>query len=469
MRVHLSGATHRTSQACAHTPWAVAWIVKTVLSVSVLGATIGETLADARPVPASELANRGDTGANFLARYDLTKAIDHHRRNSLDLSPQFSDGLWFYRAIATISGPISATVEAIRAPIPNHKNGSIPEFQPTANTFACLDSASDVVNVRGTHKAKYTTANASKRAFDARSATFLVEKARHGAIASRGDPSDSGMCWAGGYVYSSKPWDASWADHKDLDGPTRNSSVFNNASYEMTLTGMHFFNVHDGPRSNNADNWTVQHVWGEYIRDDCIENDHLSSGRVSDSLFDGCYTGISTRSSGSADGRGHVVTIERVLLRLQPMPYPYKWRSKGGTIDENGNSYNGLGIPYGHGKFFKYQERNKEMNNHFVLKDSVFAASFGNIRRSNFNLPHPDLIDQCEGVTVAWLADSPFRGGGNIAAVQSKFPACITILEGQEARAFWRQKVIDWHRRHPDVGGERKPTNPGEVVFPQKF
>ena len=67
----------------------------------------------------------------------------------------------------------------------------------------------------------------------------------------------------------------------------------------MTVTGMHFFNVHDGPRSS-ANDWTVQHVWGAYVRDDCIENDLLLTGRVYDSLFDGCFTGISTRPSSDA-------------------------------------------------------------------------------------------------------------------------------------------------------------------------
>jgi hypothetical protein len=151
------------------------------------------------------------------------------------------------------------------------------------------------------------------------------------------------------------------------------------------------------------------------------------------------------------------------------MPYPYKWRSKTGNIDENGNPYNGRGIPYRHGKFFKYEEKNREINNHFVLKDSVLAAGFEHIASGNLNIPPPDLIDLCHGVTFAWLADSRFPGGENIAAVQRKFPGCITILEGQAAREFWRQEVADWHQRHPDVGKHPEPARPGEVVFPLKF
>ena len=335
--------------------------------------------------------------------------------------------------------------------------------------YACLETASDVVRVAGRHENKYVTVSAKGRAFDARSAVFLIGKERHGMITSHGGASDTGMCWAGGYFHSEKPWNASWDDHKDLDGPTRNSSIINNESQAMTVTGLHFFNVHDGPRSTNSLDWRVEHVWGEYVRDDCIENDHFSTGEVRDSLFDGCYTGISTRPSSAASGEDQVVTLDKVLLRLHPMPYPYKWRTKGESIDERGDPYSGNGIPYGHGKFFKYEERSPELNNHFVIKDSVFAAGFANIDGRKLNLPNPGLIDRCEGVVIAWLGDGRFPGDASVAAVGRKFPKCVTVLEGQAARDFWREKVSDWHRRHPDVGRDRKPADPGAVVFPLKF
>jgi hypothetical protein len=372
-----------------------------------------------------------------------------------------------------VKTPLSVSTALVAAllgsPSLAYQKAAFSSSEPAARTFACLDAASDIVSITGFHANKYKTKNAKARAFDARAATFLIEKHKHGMVSSHGDASETRMCWAGGYFYSSKPWHASWDDHKDLAGPTRNSSVIDNSSSEMTVTGLHFFNVHDGPRSTNAANWMVQHVWGEYVRDDCIENDHFFSGKVDDSLFDGCYTGISTRPTSPADGRGHVVIIQKVLLRLHPMPYPYKWRLKSGNIDENGNSYSGSGIPYRHGKFFKYDEENLQANNRFVIEDSVFAAGFEHVGAETFNLPHPDLIDRCQNITFAWLGDGRFPGRDNIAGVQTKFPGCIHILEGNEARDFWRRKVIDWHRRHPDVGKQRKPDNPGTVVFPWKF
>ncbi|HJU77278.1 MAG TPA: hypothetical protein VJ597_05050 [Sphingomicrobium sp.] len=366
-------------------------------------------------------------------------------------------------AAASAAALLDATASAAEAAVDRFRRA------PVVKSYACLERATDIVRVSGAHESRYVTSNANGRAFDARSAVFLIGKERHGMITSQGGASETGMCWAGGFMYSDKPWNAAWDDHKDLQGATRNSSIFNNASHGMTVTGLHFFNVHDGPRSTNGLDWKVEHVWGEYVRDDCIENDHFSSGEVRDSLFDGCYTGISTRPSSPGNGEGQAVTIDKVLLRLQPMPYPYKWRTKGDSIDENGRPYNGDGIPYGHGKFFKYEERTPEINNHFILRDSVFAAGFAPGDGRKLNLPDPDLIDQCEGVVVAWLGDGHFPGQASVAAVRSKFPRCVTVLEGEAARAFWREKVADWHRRHPDVGRDRKPADPGAVVFPFKF
>ena len=122
------------------------------------------------------------------------------------------------------------------------------------------------------------------------------------------------------------------------------------------------------------------------------------------------------------------------------MPYPYKWRTKGESIDERGNPYNGVGMPYGHGKAFKYVERDLALNNRFVLKDSVFAAGFSHVGGRRLNLPHPDLIERCEGVVLAWLADGRFRADASIAAVRRKFPDCIT----------------SWRARRPATSGVKK-------------
>ncbi|MCH8840896.1 MAG: hypothetical protein IH831_09550, partial [Planctomycetes bacterium] len=164
---------------------------------------------------------------------------------------------------------------------------------PLADTYGGLENASDVVVVTGTAiTEKFEVDPAKDRAWDARGTEFLVESVTHGMISLDGDETETGMLWAGGYVESNKPWDASWEDHK-IGNPgelTRNSTAIDMKGFDLTVSGLHFFNVHDGPRTNNAFDWQIQHVWGEYVRDDCVESDGWNSGQIVDSLFDGCYT-----------------------------------------------------------------------------------------------------------------------------------------------------------------------------------
>jgi hypothetical protein len=332
-------------------------------------------------------------------------------------------------------------------------------------TYDCLETAGRIESISGRFEERLTPKTAPGKAFDARQAEFLINQVKWGMISVEAGASDTGMCWVGGYVYTEKPWDASWSDHKDLDGPTRNSAAIKFAATNMTVRGLHYFNVADAVRVNEAIDWAIEGNWGEYIRDDCVENDHLRSGRIYDCLFDGCYTGISTRPSDDdvvSSGAGELVELDHVLLRLQAMPYPYKWQTKKGIIDEEGEPYTGSGIPYGHGSFFK--TTNVYRNSHFSIKNSVFLAEYLT-EASKFDFPAESLIDACENNIVIWLGPGSFPG--NIPT--RKFPSCFTIVTGQKGRDLWQERVSDWHARHPDVGAQRKPKsqeipNPPENV-----
>src|SRR5207249_8516892 len=86
-------------------------------------------------------------------------------------------------------------------------------------------------------------------------------------------------------------------------------------------------------------------AWLTYVRDDCVENDHVQPGLIDDSLFDGCYVGISERPSTAIiasgyDGRNDLLTVRQSLIRLQPMPGPR----------------GGLPTDFGNGQFFKWSD-----------------------------------------------------------------------------------------------------------------
>ena len=246
-------------------------------------------------------------------------------------------------------------------------------------SFDCLSQSGPTEVVSGFFNSKFKPTVAPNKKFDARNASFEIpETISHSIIVLKGSGDNSGMCWAGGFVTSSVSWhdlDISWDQSKH--GNDGDDGLMNNTtsaiSYEnrMMWTGIHVYNVHDGIRpSNTYNNWTVQHVWLDYIRDDCIENDHIYSGKVYDSLFDGCYTGISVRpsSSGKGEGQGQTVTVDKVLLRMEPMPYPYKWDTKDDpTITVSGYE----NIPFGYGKVFKMDKGNEP---EFKITNSVFLS-----------------------------------------------------------------------------------------------
>ena len=334
-----------------------------------------------------------------------------------------------------------------------------------AETFACLEDSDDTVDVNVTNRTeRYDVETAKDRVFDARDASFRIVETTHGMIELDGPAGHTGMFWAGGYVWGDKPWDASWYEWK-YDPATRNSAVIKFDAPLITVTGTHFFNVHDGLRiGESGDGWTIQHVWGEYIRDDAVENDHLRSGRILDCLFDGCTSGISTRPRSrddTSDGRGELVILNGVLLWMEAMPYPYDYNQGWGIVDKNGDPWDGNGIPYGHGNLFKYDREDISRNPHFVIKNCVFLFTNKHARRDNLHFPPDELIDECSNVTVIWLGSGDYPGE----LPTNKFPGSVTVLKGQEGLDFWRDKVIDWHQRHPDVDPSRIPSNPGRIDF----
>ena len=134
-------------------------------------------------------------------------------------------------------------------------------------------------------------------------------------------------------------------------------------------------------------------------------------------------------------------------------------------IDENGDPWDGTGIPYGHGSLFKYETQDLDRNVHFVIKNSVLLISNEHASRKSASLPPAELIDELSNVTIVWLGSGDYPGD----LPTEKFPDGVTILTGQEGMDFWKEKVTDWHERHPDVDPGRKPDDPGSFEFPRVF
>ncbi|MGB5212404.1 MAG: hypothetical protein WBN88_02000, partial [Anderseniella sp.] len=338
--------------------------------------------------------------------------------------------------------------------------------QASDPSFECLSGPGPLEVTSGFYDAKFKPVVTPGKRFDARGANFeLPGTLSHALVALRGSGDNNSMCWAGGYFTTSLIWhglDVSWDQSKhgtDGDGGVMNNTT-SVTSFEdrMTWTGLHVFNMHDGIRTSNSEsNWTIQHSWLDYIRDDCVENDHIYSGKIYDSLFDGCYTGISVRpsSSGHGDSQGKTITMDRVLLRMEPMPYPYKWDTKNDPL----LYVEGYGdVPFGYGKVFKLDKGNVP---DFRITNSVFLLEYD---AGKTIFPPKARVSVCNNNTVIWLGEP----GDAPNYLLDDFPGCFTVItDRDQGKSLWKRSVADWHAKHPGVGANRKPALPGDYSWPR--
>jgi hypothetical protein len=139
-------------------------------------------------------------------------------------------------------------------------------------------------------------------------------------------------------------------------------------------------------------------------------------------LLDGCYSGVSTNPSSTdttSDGRANTLTIERTLLRLQPMPTVYK------------------GTAPGHAGFFKWNDAGRSPK--LSLHDDVFRVDQ---KPNHGTLGLPTGYDvSCSGNTIVWLGTGTFPGAASWLA---KCPDTRIVT----ALAAWDDAVAVWTAAH---------------------
>ena len=279
--------------------------------------------------------------------------------------------------------------------------------------FACLSGSGPLFRLTGHRSSGYSRrALAPGSRIDARGAVFFASPSNHYPISLDGG---AGICLAGGDVRGRYDRSLGWSDMHDM-----NNAAVAFAS-PTAVDGIRVDDVTDALRPHGIGPFTIRNVWLSYIRDDCVENDHLEGGLIEDSLFDGCYVALSERPSpnDTVDGRGNLVTIRRSLIRLQPMPGPR----------------NGAPSALGNGEFFKWSDNPTRL----ALYDDVFMAErVGQGGPDTMGVP-ASLVDCARNVMV-WL------GPGDYPA---PLPACFTVTKD---RTVWDDAVARWKRDHPHVG-----------------
>jgi len=212
------------------------------------------------------------------------------------------------------------------------------------------------------------------------------------------DSTAGGLCILGGTVRSAVSRARTW---DDLNGDVNGDALsFGTRSGVGIVDGLRADNTFDGITTHGDPpaQTVVRDVWLTGIRDDCIENDsHPKTLTVRDSLFDGCFTGISERP-GSGDGwsrpsgAGGVTTLDHVLLRLAPQAYGTGCRYERACTDGRG-----------HHVFFKWSGAATPS---VVIRDSV-------LRMDRYSIDGPTPMrfppgTRAERSVLVWLGPGPY-------------------------------------------------------------
>lgn len=172
--------------------------------------------------------------------------------------------------------------------------------------------------------------------------------------------------------------------------------------------------VWDGIRlDEGSSDFRIARVWMSDVRDDCIENDHLLAGRIRDSLFDGCFAGISVAPIDGTRKQPNV-RLNRVLLRMKQYPYREK---------------------LGHAMPIKVQESGGAR---FQIDDSIFAIETTNLIGGKHIQTMWNAISRCSNNKLLWL------GEGELPEIYAGAPACFQRISGSEARSVWAREKQRW-------------------------
>ena len=148
------------------------------------------------------------------------------------------------------------------------------------------------------------------------------------------------------------------------------------------------------------------------VRDDCVENDNLLDGTIKNSLFDGCFAGISVAKIDDNAARP-TVEVDQLLMRMQQ----YTYRGKPG-----------------HALPIKIQEGGPKL----VIRNSVIAVDTQNLIGGKHIALMWATISHCEGNQLLWL------GEGTLPEIYGTPPSCFTVLDGADAQSAWDEAKQTW-------------------------
>jgi hypothetical protein len=194
------------------------------------------------------------------------------------------------------------------------------------------------------------------------------------------------------------------------------------ASEKAIVEGVRVRRAWDAVRfSRESGEFSLRSSWISDTRDDCVENDQLKGGSITDTLFDGCFMGVSVDpgAAGAADASSEVLTLNGVLMMMKRYVY------RGGLTH---------GVPF----------KTSEVSPSLVIYNTVMAMGdphmFGLARLEK---AWSKVVD-CRDNVILWTSDQP------LPRRFPRAPSCFKVLQGEEATAFWERARQNWIDCHPE-------------------
>ncbi len=252
------------------------------------------------------------------------------------------------------------------------------------------------------------------------------------------DVSGPDVCVVGGSVGHTAPHaTTSWDEwHSNGAGALTKSAG-------STFVGTEVHNVGDGFNlAGGSQGWLLQGVRASQVHDDCVQNDYFHSGKIDDSLFDGCYAFLSARKSSATTSWlafDEKVVITRSLVHVAAMPDTY---------------VAGFGPP-GHGSVWKMGSgaAGSGISPRIGIHDTIIRIDGDAAGGDRINLPSVDHDqnpatpprsyldeDDCSNNTIVWIGTGPMPHADTYPS------SCFTITTDL---SVWDDAVRDWEASRP--------------------
>ncbi|MFW8637306.1 hypothetical protein [Cribrihabitans pelagius] len=252
--------------------------------------------------------------------------------------------------------------------------------------------------------------NAAKR-IDARGATWTLSNRgpRQNRYPFLIDGSVPGTQVAGGSIHGEVPLDLEWSEIY-----INSAAVMARDAPAIELRGWTIRQAWDGLRIAGAsENFLITRAAVYQTRDDAVENDHGNAGTITNSLFDGVFSGLSMTRKKMPDRTSKVVTLDNVLMRMQA--YPFKGRLT-------------------HGSPFKIETHSPSLR----VRNTVLAIEdVTHIGQGRLAQAWVKTLSAANNYFLN-LSDDPLPEGYPLPGQG------WTVLEGEAARAHWQAARAHW-------------------------